>query len=407
MFTQLSYAGVDSPSGELPAAYERLLSNHGHETVGGFDQLLHTLESEFAIEERPAMYGSATEDGTLPVDQYKVLVNPAWEGVDAEDIPGSRENAVWNMPSSSYATVAHHEPLQSLREAVVDRYDEDNVFGVTRLRREGAEAHTDLFSTSSVLSGIDGEDVYLGISTGHDYTSTTRLYVDVCALLVSDETARIMRYMVNPRKRKHTGDAEAEVVEWYADALDRLDTVSDKLYRVIGDAMNYEIDMGEYPCSSSEFYSHLGLPDDRGSVLATPAASELVTLTPVGEMPTAWHFYKAGMEAIESEYDSRDTDAYKNHVSSVNTLLFNPSLAERQVLSSIETAIMEDRKADDDSMSADVTEWAEGEYEDPLESVREKAEAISISGGVADFESTRDRMKTLLNDEGTTEAESE
>jgi len=403
MYQQLSYGGIDAGKPNYPDAYDRLLSNHGHETVGSFDQLLGVLTSEFAIEERPAMYGSTSDGGILPVNDYKVLVNPAWEGRDTADIPGDREDAVWNIPTSGYATVAHDEPLRSLRTAVIDRYGDD-VFGATRLRREGAEAHTDLFLTESVLSGIEGEDLYLGISTGHDYTSTTKLYVDVIALLVSDGTARIMRYVTDPRKRKHTGDAEQDVVQWYGDALDRLDTVSDKLYRVIGDAMSYEIDMSEYPCSSGGFYRHLGLPDGRGSVLATPASDRLNTITPVDETATAWHFYKAGMTTIESEYESRDTTAFENHVTSLNTLLFNPSLAEKQVLSSLEASIVESREVDG-SVSADVTKWAEGAYDDPLETVRTKA--TRISEGVAEFESNRDRIRTLLNDEGVAERDPE
>ena len=404
MFKQLSYAGVTAPSGAMPSAYERLLENHGHTEIGGFDQLLTTLDDQYSIADRPAMYGSNSDDGVLPANRYKVLVNPAWEGNDAEDIPGDREDAVWNIPGHKYATVAHDDPLRNLRQAVVERFDADEVFGATRLRREGAEAHTDLYALNNVMDGLEGEDLYLGISTGHDYTSSTRLYVDVIALLVPDTgPARVMRYLIDPRKRKHTGKAEDDVVEWYGDALDRLDTVSDRLYRVIGDAMNYEIDMGDYPCSTTQFYSHLGLPDARGSVLATPAAKWLSRITPMDGNPTAWHFYKAGMGAIESNYDSRDTSAYQNHVSTVNTLLFNPSLAEKRVLSSVESSIVEARTTDDDSEPTDVTDWAESEIDDPLETVRTRAK--TISDGVHEFESTRERIRKLLNDEGTEEAD--
>jgi hypothetical protein len=405
MYKRLSFAGVSVPeSGARPSAYDEMLERHGRTDIGGFDQLLQTLDEQYSIEDRPAMYGSNTDDGVLPATNHKVLVNPAWEGEDEADIPGDRVDAVWNIPKSGYATVSHDDPLRQLREAVGERYDSSDVFGTTRLRRTGAESHTDLFTHADTMDGLDsGDDLYLGISTGHDYTSTTRLYVDVVALLVpEDGTARILRYLIDPRKRKHTGDAEDEVVAWYGDALDRLDKVSDKLYRVIGDAMNYEVDMGEYPCSVTQFYSHLGLPDNRND-LATPASKQLALIKPTGEHPTAWHFYKAGMAAIESEYDSRDTSAYKNHVSTVNTLLFNPSLAEKRVLSSVESAIVEARGTDDDTEPTDITSWTAGEEGDPLESVRTRAK--SISEGVAEFESTRERVRALLNDEGTEEAE--
>lgn len=405
MYRRLSFGGLSEPKAVEPETYAELLDKHGVGKVGGLYQLLHRLDRDYNIEERPAMYGSNTDHGVLPANQYKVLVNPAWEGRDAVGIPGHRENAVWNIPKQGYTTVPHHEPLERLYEAVEERYADDDVFGVTRLRREGAEMHTDLFTHSDVMDGLDSnDDIYLGISTGHDYTSTTRLYVDVIALLVpEDGSARILRYLIDPRKRKHTGDAGDNVVEWYGDALDRLDTVSDKLYRVIGDAMNYEIDMDDYPCSTTQFYKHLGLPDARSSVLATPAAAWLRRITPMDGNPTAWHFYKAGMGAIESNYDSRDTSAYKNHVSTVNTLLFNPSLAEKRVLSSVESSIVEARTTDDDSEPTDVTDWAESERDDPLESVRTRAK--TISEGVHEFESTRERIRKLLNDEGTEEVD--
>lgn len=406
MYKRLSFSGVEVPTRNRPDAYESMLDRHGHLDVGGLSQLLHTLDEQFSIEERPAMYGSNTDKGVLPANQYKVLVNPAWEGNDPEDNPGSRENAVWNIPKEGYATVPHDDPLDLLKLAVVERYESSDVFGVTRLRREGAEMHTDLFTHSDAMDGLDsGDDLYLGISTGHDYTSTTRLYVDVVGLLVpEDGSARILRYLIDPRKRKHTGDAADEVVEWYGDALDRLDKASDKLYRVIGDAMHYEVDMSEYPCSVTQWYSHLGLPSSRND-LAGPASKHLGRITPMGVDPTAWHLYKAGMHAIENEYESRDTSAYKSHVQTVNTLLMNPSLAEKRVLSSVEKSLVEARESDDDTEPTDITEWGEGDMDYPLEGVRERAK--SISEGVAEFESTRERIRALLNDEGTEEAEAD
>jgi len=403
MYKRFSFAGVPVPEpGVRPPAYDELLERHGRTDIGGFDQLIQSLEEQFSIAERPALYGSNTESGVLPANQYKVLVNPAWESLDADDIPGDREDAVWNIPKNRYTTVTHDEPLRQLREAIVERYDGDSVFGTCRLRREGAEMHTDIFMADNLMSGLDGDELYLGISTGHDYTSSTRLYVDVVGLLIPEGgTARVLRYLIDPRKRKHTGDAEDRVISWYGKALDRLDTVGSRLYRVIGDSMHHEIDMGEYPCSVMQWYAHLGLPSNRND-LAGPASRYLTRITPTDSQPTAWHFYKAGMKAIEDTYDSRDTSAYKNHVSTVNTILFNPSLAEKRVLSSVEKSIVEARASDDDTEPSDVTEWSEEPVDDPLETVRTRATAISE--GVAEFESTKERVRALLEDDGTEES---
>lgn len=405
MWQKHSFGGITTPVDNHPDGYEELLDRYGHLRAGSLYALVGDLKTEYGIEDRPVLYGSATDTGAKPAERFKALVNPAWEDVEPEDIPGDREDAVWNIPSADYATVAHHEPLSLLREAVSERYDNDDVFGVTRLRREGAEMNTDVFIRQTEMDGIEGgDDLYLGISTGHDYTSTTKLYVDVIGLLVPESgSARVLRYLVDPRKRKHTGDAEDDVVEWYGDALERLDEVADRLYRVIGDAMNYHLDLSEYPRTMSQFYGHLGLPDTRHD-LATPAAENARTLS-LGTELTAWHAYKGGMKAIEDKYESRDTVAYKSHVTTVNTLLFNPSLAEKRVLSSVEKSLVEARETDEDTEATDITEWGEGEMDDPLETVRMRAK--SISDGVADFKSTRERVRALLNDEGTTESETE
>ncbi len=404
MWQKYSFGGITTPVDNNPDGYDELLDRHDHREVGSLRGLLDTLRKNYNIEERPLFYGSDTDDKIVPVHNSKALVNPTWEAWDTDHIPGDRQDAVWNVPSSEYAVVAHHEPLSLLRAAVTERYDNDDVFGVTRLRREGAEMNTDLFIRQTTMDGIEtDDDVYLGISTGHDYTSSTRLYVDVIALLIPETgSARVLRYLVDPRKRKHTGDAEGDVVDWYGDALARLDTVADRLYGVIGDAMNYHIDMDAYPCGLAEFYAHLGLPDTRHD-LATPASKHAMSLS-IGTELTAWHAYKGGMRAIEEEYESRDTSAYKSHVTTVNTLLFNPSLAEKRALSNIEDVIVAAREADaEDTEATDITWWLTDERGDPLESVRSRAK--SISEGVAEFESTRERVRALLADEGTVESE--
>jgi len=406
MYKRLSFAGITTPTGVLPAKYERLLDRHSRTHEGAFDAVTDRLDAAFSIEEREIQFTdpptAAGDDLSIHrIHRYKALVNPVWIGEEPEAIPGGRNDAVWNVPGHGYTTVAHDEPLSALREAIVERFDSSQVFGVTRLRREGAEMHTDVFTTAHQIDIADG-DVYFGISTGHDYTSTTRLYVDVVALYVPDDgSARVLRYLIDPRRRKHTGEAGEDVIEWYGDALDRLETVSDRLYRVIGEAMNYEIDMGEYPCSMAQWFSHLGLPSNAPADLANPAGEATMRLR--ADELTAWHLYKGGMKAIEESYDSRDTSAYKTHVGTVNTLLFNPSLAEKRVLGSIEGSIVDAREADDEETEpTDVTEYGESDVDDPLETVRERHK--TISEGVVDFKTTREQIRALLNDDGTTEA---
>jgi hypothetical protein len=107
------------------------------------------------------------------------------------------------------------------------------------------------------------------------------------------------------------------------------------------------------------------------------------------------------MWAIEHEYDSRDTSSFKKHVQTVNMLLFNPSLAEKQVLESIESEIVETKHERDSK----VWDYVEDDVDSTLDTIRSRA--TSISEGVEEFKSTRERIRTLLEDEGVDESESD
>jgi len=396
---RILFSGLRTAHG-VPKNYRRLQKRHGAMDDGhNFHQTLNQLEAEYDIEWRDLMFRTDEDVSPdyQPVDHYRALVNPNWEGVPPKLLPDDREDAVWHIPTKKYTKVPHHEVWNPLYEAIDRRGDGSDVFGTVRARRQGGEVHMDVFFENAELDA-EGEDITLGISTGHDYFGNVRLYVDVVAYHdTGDGVGQVMRYLVDPKRRKHTGDAGEDVIAWFDDAVERLDTVSDKLYNIVANAMHYEFPLGGMPTSVVGFYDHLGLPDRGKSTLATPAGERAVEMA-VGPY-TAWHMYKAGMWAIEHEYDSRDTSSFKKHVQTVNTLLFNPSLAERQVLKSIESEIVE-KKHDDD---ADIHDFMADDPDVTLDTIRSRAK--SISEGVDEFESTRERIQTLLQDEGVDEAE--
>lgn len=386
----------------VPKNYKRLQKRHGATDDGHtFNQVLNQLGVEYGIEWRDLMYDAEVDASTaaemLPVDHYRALVNPAWEGIPSPKLPGDREDAVWHIPTKKYTRVNHEDVWRPLFEAIEERGEGGDVFGTCRLRRQGGEVHIDVFFENAGLD-VDGEDFTLGISTGHDYYGNVRLYVDVVAYHdTGDGVGQVMRYLVDPRRRKHTGSAGDEVVNWYDTSVSRLEKVSDKMYNIVADAMHYEVPLGEMPGTITDFYEHLGLPNRAPSELADPAAERAVKMA-VGPY-TAWHLYKAGMWAIEHKYDSRDTSAFKSHVNTVNTLLFNPSLAEKRVLSEVESEI-EEKRSDED---ADIYEYLDSDPDVTLESIRTRAK--SISEGVEEFEDTKDRLRKMLQDEGVKESE--
>lgn len=407
MFERYLFGGLtatDKPDAEIPRSYQRLHRRHGTEfTDFTFEDVLDRLQDNYHIEWRDLFYRESDKSSPeyghdFEVSHFQALVNPRWVGLPESDIPGDREDAVWHIPTKKYTRVPHEETFTPLYEAIRRKGAETDVFGSTRLRREGGEVHMDVFFENAGLDGLDTSDeITLGISTGHDYFGNTRLYVDVVAYhSTGDGVGQVMRYLVDPKRRKHTGDAGEDVIEWYEDAVDRLERVSDTLYNIVADAMHYEVPLGDLPCSIPGFYEHLGLPNNSPSVLAEPAGKRAVK-TAVGPY-TAWHLYKAGMWAVEHEYDSRDTSSFKTHVNTVNTLLFNPSLAEKQVLKSVESDLMD--RPDEEASIWDFVD--RDDVDSTLDSIRTRAK--SISDGVEEFESTRERLETLLQDEGVDES---
>lgn len=382
---------------DVPISYRRLHRRHddGDTEPMLFEEVLEHFEESYNIEWRDLTYrcGADFHD----VNHYRALVNPSWEALDSDFIPGDREDAVWHIPTTQYTRVPHHVGFMPLLEAIRGRSAGDDVFGTVRTRREGGEVHMDVFFADAGLDGLDGtDDITLGISTGHDYYGNTRLYVDVVAYHdTGDGVGQVMRYLVDPKRRKHTGDAGEEVVKWYDEAVERLETVSDELYNIVADAMHYEVPISDLPCSIPGFFEHLGLPNNSPSVLADPAAERAVK-TAVGPY-TAWHLYKAGMWAIEHHYDSRDTSSFKSHVNTVNRLLFNPSLAEKQVLQSIEETLKE--RPDEE---AEIWDYMDDDVESTLDGIRSRAK--TISEGVEEYESTRERLRVLLQNEGVAES---
>jgi hypothetical protein len=270
--------------------------------------------------------------------------------------------------------------------------DGGNVFGVCRVRRQGGEIHMDVFFSDMDRPLKDSSDsITLGISTGHDYFGNVRLYVNACAYhQTGDGVGQVMRHIVDPRRRKHTGDAGDEVVAWYKQSVDRLETVSDKMYNIVADAMTHEVPIKDYPVSVSGFYEKLGLPNRGSSTLADPAAERAVEH---GTVPfTAWSLYKAGMWAVEHHYGSRDTSSFKKHVTTVNTLLFNPAMAENRVLDKCEAEL----KGDDED--AEVWDYV---TDDEVASTVSTLDARrkSIDEAVSEYEETKGRLRELLTGE--------
>lgn len=406
MRDRLRFGGVrgTETDTEIPDAYTNLMDRHGADSIGSLENAIHYLGINYPAEWRDLYYNASktADEGTMfpkDVENYRAVVNPNWTEGSPDDV--STDDGLWYIPTTQYTLLQHDDILSPLVDAV-ERVDPETVFGSLRTRRDGAEVHLDVFFQNVSFGVHDDESITLGISTGNDYKQNVSLYVDVVGFLDTDVTdvGNVMRYLVDRESRKHTGSASDDIVDFYEAAVRQLSESTDELRTAVSNAMHHTVSLSEIPVSVFDFYRKLGLPDREPNRVATPAGDRLVEITPTEINPTAWHLYKAGMWAIENEYDPRDTTAFKNHVANVNTLLLNPKLAERRVLSEIEGDLLE-AKAED---SHEITEFIEDEdssIDDELETVRTRAK--TVSEGVAEFENVRDRISSLLTDEGTEE----
>jgi len=333
------------------------------------------------LEDSPTTPTSPT---AYPVDGFGALVNPQWID-NPEAVPRDIDSAVWHVPTVNYRLLTH-DTVFGMLDAAVQYSEYDNRFGVVRTRREGAEAHLDMFFDELHME-VDGKDIYIGLSTGNDYCGKVRVYVDVIALVVTEGSSYTMRHLIDRETRRHSGDAEDEIRSFYEDSLERIDGAIGKIRDIVGESMHYTLPLDELYIDSDDVYGALGLPDTRPNKVATAAADRLETITPSSRNPTAWHCYRAGMWAIENRYSVRDTTASKKHMSSINQWLFNPAQAEKQAIAHVADRMRED------SESLDV------DIEDEAAALRERKERIT--DGVAAYESARERLAALLRDDGT------
>jgi hypothetical protein len=353
-----------------------------------FGGLVRYLEEEFGIEERSLYYSNDTPDESFAepseVHHYKALVNPKWDD-RSELVPDDKADAVWHVPTTEYTPAGPKDLWNPLCKAL-EEVGLQRIFGQARLRRYGGDMHIDIFFEDKKMETPDDSDIYLGLSTGHDYFGTSRLYMNVIAYQTTGDKGYVIRDLSDQRRRKHTGDADEEFVEWYKQSVERLSEMDSKLRSLIATSMEYEVPIKNMPGTIEDFYKHLGLPSSKND-LCGPAADRAVE-TALGPY-TGYHLYKAGMWAIDHFYPSADTKAFHNHVQTVNKLLYNPSRAEKEVWDSIEDGI---KSRDEDII--DHVDDEEG-LTDYMTARKE-----NISEGEEFFESTRDMIDSILKDEG-------
>lgn len=373
----VEFSGIDTEptqqtgTDRLPDAYRTaLLSTTAPPSeVMTLNEGIEMLERQFGVTEAPTGYYDTEAEEWVEVGRHKAIVNPAWLGDGREESPrgshGGRDpDALWNLFTDSYEPAGPRELYGPLSNAVSRLDAAEDSFGQVRLYRDGGALHMDLFFTDKTVE-IDGEEITLGISTGHDYFGSRTLYAEAIGLHERENgTALVYRKLSDRFKRKHTGSARDDVIKTWGGLLSRLDEITDDIYSVMADAMNYEVDLSEYPIETpADFFDNLGLP----RYIAEHAAKRVRLDQP----ETAFRLYRIGTWAVSKHMAQTNTSAFRSHIAAVNKLLFSPPSAEKQVLVELRKSLIETAKrrkmtgqqtvadADPDEENADALSVAE------------------------------------------------
>lgn len=391
VFRRFPFDGLTT-NGVAPTEY----LDHVDGTENTFRQVLRTATRNYNIEPTKAGYYDEEKEEWIEVPHWNATVNPAWLGDDLSESPQANRKAVWDFPTEGYTPVGPDQWWEPLKDAL-DQRDMD-AFGQLRLSRDGAVQVFDVFFPDITVPSDMGhaDDKILGISTGHDYVSGTKLFAEVIAFDPMTATAggpNIYRSLTEARTRKHTGTATADVTDWWDGILDNVAEAADTLRGVIADAISYEVELGDLPCDLTEFFTHIGLP----KTTLAPAAADRAMKTCRGAY-SAFHLHQSAAYVLEHEYEGKDSSTFEKHVGEINKLLFNPAFAEKTVLHSLKSELDDEQTTLGDAESYEENRTAVDKVNDRIETVED---------GVAAYESTRERLRTILTDLEGSEDEAE
>jgi len=306
-------------------------------------------------------------------------------------------DALWHVPTRDYSItnpVPFYEPLG---EEVRDQDLGDHMFGEIRTTKSGGEVHMDiLFDAFEVQVEEDSDDfsgpIVLGIRTGYDFFGGTALYAEGFAQ--DTGCSNSIRSVTEEKSRRHVGEID-DTNEWWADTLEQMDLMTDRLAEAIEAAQQIDVDYMEMNFSEAfehdddlrGFYELAGFP----SYLADSAASHARSRAENQFLPDMWELHSGATYALTHDYrGGENTGTMNEYVQAANDMLMNPSQSigtvertysqrlARQADDNVEQGALDGHKA-----SAVVAEFRETveEKRDQFETRQEELEQMLVAPG--------------------------
>lgn len=338
---------------------------------------------------------SAEHDGTdFTVDEVQqyVELNGREAAIDTllppEAQTGVREattgdDALFQIAGENHTIINPQQPLDELVRELDERDMADKVFGEVRLDRGGGRGTLDLYvdgnHVESPVFDEDREPVVVGLEVQWSFFDDWAFRA--CGQGLDWACTNHINRLTNREVVKYAGDVDSRVDwrDWFSQILDAIDEKRDQLSRIIEQAAEETLDLGELPDDiAREFddrnappwtalYAYMGLP----TYLAEQAGRRLRQQANDAYEPNWWEIHSAATYAVthHSRSDREAGGTYEDQARTANDMLFNPAGMEDRIVTNYEA----DRE-DDEQVSLAEEGGGIAEIRTAFESTREKKE---------------------------------
>lgn len=388
---RIGFVGVSGPqSGADPSQWmNRLVQTDLHRHQGTLEDVVQHLQAEYDIAGRDVLYvegeggeiqyqvpaPDVEQEGEATQTGYQALVNPAWEGHEA-DRP--QDTPVWHIATDQYTPVSPQDKYGPLLQTLWGNGSNTrDAFGEFRRYRNGGEIHADIWFPKITVT-LAGERHIIGFNTGYDYFGGRALYCEVIAANI--ETGTALRGIADTKRRRHRGAAGADVAEWWEDMITRAEQATDALAKTVAEAQSYDVEFSALPITSEQYL----LAQFSGTEYLAEVADEYLAGGSTPDQASAWALYDAMATALTNEFEGKDgSAALRKYLRRANEQLFSPPSAERTAMQWLEEyeGLAGQQDLEGEEIQAQLREHR-----------------ISLGDAVDQYESTKETLKRMLNE---------
>jgi len=182
-------------------------------------------------------------------------------------------------------------------------------------------------SDTDTQNGRDGEDdtitVYYGDRMGYDFRGRQKLWAKPVIYIPSVGAMIPLPYSGTDLSRKHTGDLMGDAIDWHEKILSRIDELTEEINQEITRARLVALDFDQLPFNIQEFYSHLGITNDKYSEKAADQAKRFASPS---NKPTLWNLQLSLKIAVLQNYNGNKAGkTYQEYQELAGEILRHPA----------------------------------------------------------------------------------